>query len=46
MYGTIIFKTTEELAMFLAWFGRTNSTCTFKCEEIRGNYHITFNGGK
>ena len=46
MYGTITFKTIEELAMFLAEFGRTNSTCTFEVEEIRGNYQVTFNGGK
>jgi len=47
MYGTIIFKTIEELAEFLAAFGKTNSTCTFEVESLmNGNYQVTFNGGK
>lgn len=42
MYGTIIFKTIEELAEFLAAFGKTHSTCVLEVESLmNGNYRVT-----
>jgi hypothetical protein len=47
MYGTIIFKTIEELAEFLSAFGNSNSTCSFDVSQhMNGNWHLNFDGGK
>ena len=46
MFGTILFRTHDQLAEFLAAFCKTGCTATFTVTEDSRGYTLEFNGGK